>query len=466
MSLKSCLYLAHRWLGLILGLQFVLWFGSGIIMMYVPYPELTLDERLTALPPLDLSKVNVNTINDISHNLVSESILQARLNSAFGRPVFHFLMVSGHWQSVFADDGTLLESVTPSQSLESAHYYGQSGHPSHTNLLERDQWSISSNLDAYRPLHHIQLNDTNGTELYVSARTGEIVRDSTTFERGWNWVGAIVHWLYPLPLRQHRELWRQVIMVISASGFLLALSGLCNGLRRFRMTGVYRNSQRKTPYSGVWAWHHLSGLLFGVVILAWVFSGFLSVNPGGYFPDTAPANDELARLQGKSSIDPADFSGLINAWTKIRGNLHVKEIELSYLDGKAIAVFHQDAKQSVLIESAETGSNNFKGLQASDLAKAASKIKPDSTILDTELLPQGDFYYYAHHKPLKFPVFRIQFDDADSTWYYLDTQSGKLQLKLTAAGRIYRWLFNALHSWDYPLLIQHRPAWDLLVILF
>ena len=26
--------------------------------------------------------------------------------------------------------------------------------------------------------------------------------------------------------------------------------------------------------------------------------------------------------------------------------------------------------------------------------------------------------------------------------------------------RVYRWLFNALHSFDLPILLSHRPAWD------
>ena len=35
----------------------------------------------------------------------------------------------------------------------------------------------------------------------------------------------------------------------------------------------------------------------------------------------------------------------------------------------------------------------------------------------------------------------------------------------TAAGGLYRWLFNALHSFDFQLLLKYRPAWDIVVWL-
>ncbi len=38
MSWKRQLHLLHRWLGIGIGVLVLLWFGSGIVMMYVPYP--------------------------------------------------------------------------------------------------------------------------------------------------------------------------------------------------------------------------------------------------------------------------------------------------------------------------------------------------------------------------------------------------------------------------------------------
>src|ERR1700753_2191484 len=47
------LILAHRYLGIALGLLMVLWCLSGMVMMYVPYPQLTEAERVQHLQPID-----------------------------------------------------------------------------------------------------------------------------------------------------------------------------------------------------------------------------------------------------------------------------------------------------------------------------------------------------------------------------------------------------------------------------
>ena len=51
--LKRWLYLLHRWLGIVMCAFFVMWFASGVVMMYVGYPKLTAAERLQHFPPLD-----------------------------------------------------------------------------------------------------------------------------------------------------------------------------------------------------------------------------------------------------------------------------------------------------------------------------------------------------------------------------------------------------------------------------
>ena len=53
--LRKLLILSHRYLGIALSLLFVVWFGSGITMMYAGgMPRLSGDERLERLAPVDL----------------------------------------------------------------------------------------------------------------------------------------------------------------------------------------------------------------------------------------------------------------------------------------------------------------------------------------------------------------------------------------------------------------------------
>ena len=40
--MKRLLFLIHRWAGVVLCLFMAMWFVSGVVMMYVGYPKLTL----------------------------------------------------------------------------------------------------------------------------------------------------------------------------------------------------------------------------------------------------------------------------------------------------------------------------------------------------------------------------------------------------------------------------------------
>ena len=162
-----------------------------------------------------------------------------------------------------------------------------------------DQWTVSGSLSPFRPLHRVALHDEAGTELYVSGRTGEVVRDTTSHERIWNWLGANLHWIYPFQLVRHRDLWTDIVVWLSIAGMLLAVTGLAAGLLRWRFKRRYRNG-RRSPYLGWARWHHMGGLVAGIFVLTWIFSGLMSMNPWKLFPAKTAAPDELVRFSGAS----------------------------------------------------------------------------------------------------------------------------------------------------------------------
>src|ERR1700753_1881526 len=53
----KALVLLHRWLGVGFCLLFAMWFATGIVMHFVPFPSLTEAERFYALLPIDLPQV-------------------------------------------------------------------------------------------------------------------------------------------------------------------------------------------------------------------------------------------------------------------------------------------------------------------------------------------------------------------------------------------------------------------------
>lgn len=451
-SLKRQLHLLHRWLGIGIGLLVLLWFGSGIVMMYVPYPELTEQERMAWLEPLDAAQVHAGAARAWAATGLAGLPDAVRLNTVAGRPAWHFQRGGMH-HSVWADSGAPLtvtgEVVNASAGLAAldAQWFG-------ADVIELDQWTFGR-IKAHRPLHRVRADDAAGSVLYVSGRTGELVRDTTRSERAWNWVGAVVHWVYLTPLRQHDQAWRQVVMWTSGAACLLALSGMVLGIQRLRLRRRYARG-RMSPYRGWQAWHHWLGLGIGVVAVTWLFSGWLSVGPFGFPSAPGPtAQDRLAFAGGALArtdldIDAADIlrrhQGVLELeWRRVGGTLYLGTLGRA---GHGLVDARDGAPVDMLAPPA--------------LARAAQALRPGAGF-DAVMLGEADDYYYSHHRQAAFPVLRARFDLPDAPVFYIDPRQGQLVGYVDRDSRWNRWLFNALHQFDYAFL-RSRPLWDVVVV--
>src|SRR5215831_14215824 len=102
-ALRRLLILTHRYLGIPLSLLFVVWFASGIAMIYVGgMPALSAEQRLERLPGLDVAAVKV-TPEDAAKRALDESPERVTLLTVLGRPAYRI-----DDATVFADDGETL----------------------------------------------------------------------------------------------------------------------------------------------------------------------------------------------------------------------------------------------------------------------------------------------------------------------------------------------------------------------
>jgi PepSY-associated TM region len=227
------LIVGHRWLGIATCLFFAVWFASGLVMMYVAFPELTREERVSRLLRIDWSEVQIAPERVLHGLALGEFPRDFRLEMMAGEPVYRVEVQGSPRQTVSAATGRIIGQVDEQRALAIVRS-STSATRATVATIERDQWSVAGTFEGHRPLHRVALNDAAGEELYVSSRTGEIVLDSTARERGWNWVGAVVHWLYFRDLRANPPLWSQIVMWISGVGIVVALTGLWLGIDRRR----------------------------------------------------------------------------------------------------------------------------------------------------------------------------------------------------------------------------------------
>jgi len=111
--MKRLLFLIHRWAGVVLCLFMAMWFVSGVVMMYVGYPKLTLQERLAALPVLDGKTCCTLPV-------LAPEPRSVRLTSIGGSPRFVVEPRRGEPQVYDAITGAEITSITEAAALRAA----------------------------------------------------------------------------------------------------------------------------------------------------------------------------------------------------------------------------------------------------------------------------------------------------------------------------------------------------------
>jgi uncharacterized iron-regulated membrane protein len=324
-------------------------------------------------------------------------------------------------------------------------------------MIQADQWSISSSLHEHRPMYRVALNDALGTQLYISSSTGQVVRDTRRTERLLNYFAAVTHWLYPTFLRRHTQLWSWTVDILAGVATVLAISGLWLGITRWR-----RSPGRSiSPYRGLMRWHHVTGLVFGLTTLTWVFSGLLSMNPGGLNSEEAASEEEALVFAGTPLI-PGDFAGL-----QTSGSSEFVDVELLHYDRQPFFRITDRSGEVMLQYAGSEAAGRAPNVDA--LLMRAPHLLPDATLVRSKILREFDEYYYTRHQAsgeVPLPALLVQFDDGEHTRFYVDVATGKIQARSTQRNRAYRWLYNGLHSFDFQWLRVRRPLWDLVVITF
>ncbi len=444
-------------------LLFALWFASGVIMMYVEYPELTESERLEQLPILNIEAVSLTPLEASSRAGLTTVFSSVKLTSILDRPAYEYGGVDGRKYFVFADNGEKISGVGEGAALQAARLSGlasRDSSPSYDALVDIDQWSISGTHNVFRPLHRINMNDGDGRVLYVSDLSAQVVLDTTGAERFWNWLGSTVHWVYPLQLRKNAALWTDVVVYTSLVGIVSVVTGGIIGLMRIRLRSPY-DILSSSPYKGWMKWHHLLGLFSLIFISTFIFSGLMSMGPWGVFNSASSPIPQITRYYGSDTLRLSNLP-MPESSAAASG---VKEIQWHQLQG--FYYYSMVSSPAELeVRFADSRDPHAPTILRELVDSAIPNLLPQASLQSLELVGEEDSYYYSRHNNFRpLPVYRATFDDAESTWYHIDPRNGAIVNRVTDASRLERWLFNGLHSLDFQILLRHRPLWDVVMIL-
>ncbi|WP_256077943.1 PepSY domain-containing protein [Massilia sp. YIM B04103] len=457
--IKRYIYLIHRWTGILMCLLMALWLVSGIVMLFIGSPKLTPWERLAALAPLPASGCCIEPTQALAQSRAAAEVKGLTLTSIRGRPHYVIQEGNGSLAAVDALSGARAAVVDRQAALDAAHAFRPGASATYAGQVDQDRWTHSRRLNAHRPLHVVELDDAAATRVYVSSATGEVVLDAAASERNWNMVGAWLHWLNMLRGQPGDEVRTWTLILLSGLGVFSAASGMANGLWRWRFAGRYKNGSRSPYRESYMRWHHLLGLGFGLILFAWIFSGLMSLNPGGIFDAKGQGGGHGAAhgsrpTQLRLALSPGAALDLLKA-----ENFYAKELEWRVLDGEAFILARNAANDTRLVVASHGGFSVLLRWPEERLLRAAATLRP-YPIAALETLTQYDSYYYARNAASMYgnyerrlPVLRIVYGDADRTWVHLDVRTGLVEQSTVQSQRARRWLFNLLHSWDLPPLL-------------
>jgi len=455
---RKWMILTHRWLGIVLSLLFVGWFASGIAMIYTGgMPSLGREERLEKLPALDLSQVRVTASGAAQTAELGGPPAGVILLNVMDRPAYRFL---GREQAtVFADTGEILEEVGQAEALtiasrfmnlqkERLHYAGL--------LTEPDQWTITERHQL--PMHKITVDDGARTELYVSEQSAEVGLQTTRGSRALAWVAAIPHWLYLTPLRVRGELWTRVVIWTSGAGAILAALGIVLGMIQFSANKPH------IPYAGWMRWHYITGVIFGLFTLTWVFSGLLSMEPWNWASGGGSGAGMRQAFTG-GALDLSSFPAVDKvAWDHMLPGREIKEIEFLWIQGEAYYAVRGVEPRPVLV-SAHPLQIRREPFSMESLMQRVKQGNPDVAIAESQVLANYDSYYYARGQERPLPVLRVKFADPHGTWFYIDPKMSQVVARFTHRQRVERWIYHGLHSLDFSFWYYNRPLWDIGMIV-
>jgi len=456
----------HRWLGVSLCVVFLLWFPSGIGMMYWDYPSVSPGDRLERSPVLDASTVRLSPEQAYARVADGPLPTPVRLNSFDGRPVYRF----GDEAIVYADTGDVQEDISPALMLRvAAAWTGQPASAARVQSVDEvDQWTVGG-VFRERPL--VKYSWPDGQQVYVSENTGEVVQYTTTGSRLGAYVGAIPHWLYFTPLRKHGLEWSRVVIWSSGIGTFAALLGVVIGIWMYSPSKRYRNAGVATsiPYRGQKRWHTVFGLLFGLGAATWAFSGMLSMDP---FPSSTGGPAGGRRGAGGAGIPQALRGRVEMAAYAARhprealvqvSQLRVKQLEYTSFAGDPmyLATLAGGDTYIVPVEGAPRAS-----FDPDRMINVVTLAAGRGGLAEIRLLDQYDAYYLDRRRERPLPVILARLNDDAATRYYISPKTGRIVGQYSSRGWMNRWLYHGLHSLDFPWLYNYRPLWDIVVITF
>lgn len=448
----------HRWGGVVLCLFFAMWFASGAVLHFVGFPALSAQERHAGGEMLDVNDIGVSPGRAIAR---VPGAADLRLVARAGEPAYLVEAPNGGWVAIDAKGGDVLPDLSEIQARGVAEHFSHAKAVARTGPIDYDQWIVHQRFDPFRPFYRIRLDDAHRTDLYVSARTGEVLQRTRFSERAWNWAGSIIHWTYFTPLRKNWSAWNQVVWWLSLAALLSSTVGAWLGIARMMGNRAARR-RGLSPFRGWMRWHHLIGLFASVVVIAWMLSGWLSMDHGRMFSMGHATEEQARRLSG------VRIGGIANGATlaSLRMLGAATEITFNAVNGRPFFTAYPPGGGDARLFFFDEMSVPLTFIPDSLLLAGMRNVWPNARAATTGA---GVDSLYRHAESAGAQAAAFTADDGAAgggspVRAYVDQTSGRFVAVMDSSRRSYAWVYYGLHTLEFPGLIEHSTLRTALVL--
>lgn len=446
----------HRILGLLLSILFLMWFISGIVMIYHGFPRV--NQKLESARKESL-RGSLPSIDALCQVLPDSGRLEGlSLDMHLDRPVFH-LRGRQLPAGLYADSLQVVGKPDFSEISRIARQLVGS-HPYRVDSLYRlDQWIPFGYLVKEFPIYKFSFEDDIRQEVYISSKSGKVLQWTDRRSRFWARLGAIPHWVYFTSLRQNQPLWMNFMIWSSGLGAVMCITGLWVGIWVF-----WKNRKRglRSPYKKRWLrWHHISGMAFGVFALTFVFSGMMSLVDIPTWMKKGKSEKHGVRFRGREGGMLSAGQYVLDYRTIVDSLSEVKRIGWSSFGTHPYYTVYSDGKKQY-IDAADTGRLSPFVLTEEMVRETVREIHGKDTPYTLEWMTDWDDDYFSRRNMLALPVYKVVIADELHTCHYFNPVT-LYHRQTDDDGRLKGILFRGLHSLNFRFFAGHPFLWNVVM---
>ncbi|MCL3781533.1 hypothetical protein EMN47_14170 [Prolixibacteraceae bacterium JC049] len=454
-QLKRIIIETHKITGSLLSLLFLVWFISGIVLIFQGFPHASRKERFN-----HLSTFSLKQLVDV----------KAPLNSWKGRVEFSFDQdqpVYRVYSSKKAQQVFNAKTLAPITSFSEEHARKLAANFNGNNvkevekIKELDQWMPWSYYRPLLPIYKCRMSDEAHTVLYISEKTGEIVQQTNRKKRWMARLGAIPHWIYFKQLRLQKGLWINVVLWLSGIGAIMCFTGLFVGIFRLKK-GKGITAYKRWDYK----WHHITGYLFGVFVFTFVLSGFFSLADVPNWMVMAKENKVDVRWNQPLNMAMHKESTPASIVSELEKKEGIRKIKWKTIHEEPYYFVYYDNYQIPEVYALRGGSIIKQQSQSISKIESLARSYYGKTPVSVKLQEGYDNYYSGsamYYLPEK--VYKLEVSDSEGTWLYVNPVSGEQVKRYTKATRLRRWLYQGLHKFNFQFLKSEAEWFRILLLL-